>query len=181
AKKRGHPDAQMNLRLGSTPIEDAYDLFSGGMAVAENLQLDRNLRDTRRDQQPTVEINKLKGIKINQIEWKPLLKGADPKLDPLSKVVPADQHVLFFPSFEAMTRLADEANGSDTVLLKLAQPQSEDLDIVGRYERQLGLTLSTLGRMVGPAAIKSIAVTGSDSYFPSGSDVAVLFESDHPD
>jgi len=181
AKKRGHPDAQMNLRLGSTPIEDAYDLFSGGMAVAENLQLDRNLRDTRRDQQPTVDINKLKGITITQIDWKPLLKGADPKLDPLSKSIPADQHVLFFPSFEAMTRLADEANGRDTVLLKLAQPQSEDLDIVGRYERQLGLTLSTLGRMVGPAAIKSIAVTGSDSYFPSGTDVAVLFESDHPD
>src|SRR5262249_11059870 len=74
-----------------------------------------------------------------------------------------------------------EANGRDTVLLKLAQPQSEDLDIVGRYERQLGLTLTTLGRMVGAAAIKSIAITGSDSYYPTGTDVAVLFETDHPD
>jgi hypothetical protein len=161
--------------------EDAYDLFSGGMAVAENLQLGRNLRGANRDQQPTIDINTLKGITTQQIDWKPLLKGADPPLDPLSKLIPADQHVLFFPSFEAMTRLSDEANGRDTVLLKLAQPQSEDLDIVGRYERQLGLTLTTLGRMVGPAAIKSIAVTGSDSYFPTGTDVAVLLETDHPD
>jgi hypothetical protein len=181
AAKRGHPDAQSRLRLDSAPLEDAYDLFSGGMSVAENLQLDRNLRGADRDQQPTIYITTLKGITTPQIDWKPLLKGAEPQLDPLSKLIPADQHVLFFPSFDAMTRLSDESKGRETVLLKLAQPQSEDLDIVGRYERQLGLTLTTLGRMVGPAAIKSIAITGSDSYFPTGTDVAVLFETDHPD
>ena len=35
--------------------------------------------------------------------------------DPLAKYIPADQHVLFFPSFAAMTHLIDEAkaNGKD--------------------------------------------------------------------
>ena len=167
--------------IPARPDEEAYDLFSGGQAVAENLQLDRNLRSANRDQQPTIDISTLKGITIQQIDWKPLLKGAEPQLDPLAKLIPADQHVLFFPSFEAMTKVSNEANNSDAFLLKATAPRSDDLDIVGRYQRQLGLTLTTLGRMVGPAAIKSIAVTGSDSYFPTGTDVAVLFETDHPD
>ena len=160
---------------------DAYDLFSGGRAVSESLQLDRLIREPSQSVQPTVDIKTLEGITTAAIDWKPLLKGADPKLDPLSKFIPADQHALFFSSFPAATKLADQAKTNDTLLSRLAQPRSEDADVVGRYERQLGVGLNTLGRLIGPAAIKSIALTGSDPYYSTGTDVAVLFQTDHPD
>ena len=160
---------------------DAYDLFSGGRAISESLQLDRLIREPSQSVQPTVDIKTLEGITTAAIDWKPLLKGADPKLDPLSQFIPADQHALFFPSFAAAIKLSDQARANDALLSRLAQPRSEDADVVGRYERQLGIGLNTVGRLIGPAAIKSIALTGSDPYYSTGTDVAVLFETDHPD
>ncbi len=161
--------------------EDAYDLFSGGRAISESLQLDRAMRNPAHDQKPDSDIDSLEGITVAAIDWKPLLKDAKPALDPLSKLIPFDQHVLFIPSFQASVQLQDEMNRSDTLLLNLSEPKSEDLGIAARYQSQLGLKLTDLGRIVGPAAIKSLAVTGSDPYYPTGTDVAVLFETEHPD
>ncbi len=88
---------------------------------------------------------------------------------------------MFFPNFQALTAVADETNRHDTPVLRLAQPRSEDAGIVKRYERQLGLSMSTLGRLIGPKLVKSVALTGSDPYFSTGTDVAVLFETAQPD
>ncbi|HZZ28113.1 MAG TPA: hypothetical protein VFE46_08930 [Pirellulales bacterium] len=160
---------------------DAYDLFSGGQAISENLQLDRQLQSSPDVGDRSIDIGTLTGITVDKIDWKPLLKDASPKLDPLAKLIPADQHVLFFPSFAAATKFADESSADDTLLWKMARPHSEDAGIRQRYEQQLGLSLSDVGRMVGQATVKSVALTGSDPYFPTGTDVAVLLETDHPD
>jgi hypothetical protein len=161
-------------------LSDTYDLFSGGQAIAESLQLDRMLRERPQIEKPDIDISTLEGITVAAIDWKALLKDANQQLDPLSKLIPADQHVIFFPSFAASTKLSDEANGGALRLMSIAEPRCEDADIVGRYERQLGLGLTTLGRILGPAVIHSMALTGSDPYFPTGTDVAVLFETDQP-
>ncbi|HEV8060693.1 MAG TPA: hypothetical protein VGP68_12500, partial [Gemmataceae bacterium] len=172
--------------VGNTPqlqvddAQSAYDLFSGGRAISENLQLNRALRNTAAPAEPTVKLDSLQGITIAQIDWKPFLKDAHPKLDPLSQLIPSDQHAIFFSSFNAGLRVADEANGGEIRLLQLANSRSEDANVVARYERQLGLSLTGLGRLLGPATVGSIALTGSDPYFPTGTDVAVLFESKNP-
>ena len=160
-------------------IAEMYALFSGGRAVSENLQLDRPLRDSAVDQ-PTEDINSLQGITVAEINWKPLVKDLKPKLDPLSKLVPADQHVIFFPSFNAAAKVADEANGRDTLLFRIAEPRSEDASVKVRYEKQFGLSLSGVGRTVGPKIVGSVAVTGSDPYLLTGTDVAVIFAAEQP-
>ncbi len=160
---------------------DAYDLFSGGRAISENLQLERLVPEPSQLAQPSIDVDTLEGITAAAIDWKPLLKGVDPKLDPLSHFIPADQHVVFFPSFAAATMLSEQVKANDALLSRLAQPRSEDADVLGRYERQLGIGLNAMSRLIGPAAIKSIALTGSDPYYATGTDVAVLFETDHPD
>lgn len=175
-----------NARPGDTPQRPllpgpptTYDLFSGGRAVSENLQLDRPLRGAPAPAQPDVKIDSLEGITVAEIDWKPLLKDANPRLDPLARLIPADQHVLFFSSLDAVFKVADESKGGETQLFRLAEPRSEDLGIQVRYERQIGLSLG-LGRLLGPAVIRSVAVTGSDPYFPTGTDVAILFQADQP-
>ena len=56
-------------------LADTYDLFTGGRAISENLQLDRVLPTARPDETP-VKIDSIKGITINEIDWKPLIKDA---------------------------------------------------------------------------------------------------------
>lgn len=156
-----------------------YELFTGGRAISENLQLERTLPQRGANETP-VKIDSLRGITINEIDWKPLIKDARPELDPLANKLPADQHAVFFPSFQAALDVSDETKQHDTPVLRLAQPRSEDAGVVERYQRQLGLPLSTLARLLGPELVKSVALTGSDPSFPLGTDVAVLLETPQP-
>ena len=52
--------------------------------------------------------------------------------------------------------MADETKQHDTPVLRLAQPRSEDEGVVERYQRQLGLPLSTLARLLGPTLVRAL-------------------------
>ncbi len=148
-RKQGKSEPRLRITPNADRTIDSYELFSGGRAISESLQLDRLLREPSQDGQPTIDINTLKGITVAEIDWKPLLKGANPKLDPLASDIPADQHAVFFPSFAAVTKFVDETQGRSTDVFKFVTPKSEDANLLGRYERQLGLSLSSLGRALG--------------------------------
>jgi hypothetical protein len=163
----------------ATDAGDTFDLFSGGRAIRENLQLDRELRLTGKTDE-MVEVASIEGITVAQIDWKPLLGDAAPKLDPLARAVPADQHAVFFPSFSAAVALADETSRQATPFSRLIVTRSEDERVRDRYERQLCLPLSTVARLVGPQLVGSVVLTGSDPYFFTGTDVAVLLETRQP-
>lgn len=156
-------------------FDDTFSLFSGNRAVSENLQLDRVLPAARADESE-VELSTIKGITVDEIDWKKHLAGKEPKLDSLAGYIPADQHVVFFSSFEAAMTLADEADKQGTPLVELAEPQSQDAGVLARYQRQIGLKTTALGRMLGPSVIKSMALTGGDPYFRIGTDLAIVFE-----
>lgn len=156
-------------------FDDTFSLFSGNRAVSENLQLDRVLPAARADESE-VELSTIKGITVDEIDWKRHLEGKEPKLDALAGYIPADQHVVFFSSFESAMALADEADEQGTPLVELAEPQSQDAGVLARYQRQLGLKATALGRMLGPSVIKSMALTGGDPYFRIGTDLALVFE-----
>ena len=161
-------------------LSRTYDLFSGGRAMSENLQLDRQLLPGRGQREGNVKIDTLRGINVREIDWKDRIKGLKPELDPLAAAIPADQHAVFFPSFQAATRVADEAVRQGVPVLRMADPRAEDAQTEKRYQRQLGLSISALSRMLGPSLVSSMALTGSDPYFPTGTDLAVLFESPQP-
>jgi hypothetical protein len=159
----------------NTEFDDTFSFVSGNRAVSENLQLDRILPAARADETP-VKLDSIEGITIQEIDWKKEIAGKQPTLDPLAAYIPADQHVAFFPTFEAAMTLADEADRQGTTFLQAAEPQSQDVGVVDRYQRQLGLRRTALGRMLGPQLIESLAVTGGDPYFRVGTDVALVFD-----
>src|SRR5688500_16440659 len=78
-------------------LDNTYDLFSGGRAVSENLQLDRVLpaatQGAEKDPTP-VKIESIKGVTVKEMDWKPLIKDIKPQLDPLASKIPADQHAV---------------------------------------------------------------------------------------
>ena len=161
-------------------LEDTFGLFTGGRALSENLQLDRELRVNGYGA-AGVPLSSIEGVTVEPIDWTPLTAGLEPEKDPLATLIPADQHALFFPSFQAMLDLMDEAKVNGTPILRLLEPRGEDARTQERYERQLCLTTDDLTRLFGPKLILSVACTGSDPYLRTGSDVAFLFETDTPD
>ena len=171
------------LRPGrADELVDAFEYLTGGRAVSENLQLDRLLRvsDHAKAEEASVAVADLKGIAIAEIDWSKLTSGLEPKLDPLSAVIPADQHAMFFPSFDHFVRTIDEGMAGGTPVLEMTEPRSEDAMTLERYQRQLGLSLTGIGRLIGPKVVKSVALTGSDPFYREGTDMAILFETADP-
>jgi hypothetical protein len=175
--RNNNPNLQQPRWDGTGEIERSFELFSGGRAVSENLQLDRILPESRvTDKDTTVAVDSIKGITIKEIDWQKLLKDVHPKLDPLADKVPFDQHVIFFPTFQSAIAMSDQTKDIGGLIFNMAEVHSADSMPMERYQKQLCLSLSTLGRLLGPTAVKSVAVTGSDPYFNTGTDVAVAFE-----
>lgn len=175
-------DPQQANQFNSNPafrtdnLDDTYGLFSGGRALSENLQLDRALPADQRAATPTVSIDSIKGVTVKEMDWAPLVKDKHPQADPLAAFVPVDQHAVFFPTFAAMMAVVDEADEQGVPALQAFEPRAEDARTKERYQKQLCLSLTGLGRLLGPRLIDSMAVTGSDPYLRVGSDVAILFE-----
>ncbi len=160
-------------------LNSTYAMFSGGRALAENLQLDRVLRPTTSDDQ-TIRLDTIRGVTVTELDWKSLLKPDEPERDALAGMIPFDQHALFFPSFADAVRMSDEIQRNGPPLWQLAEPESNNALTWQRYQQQLGLSLNGVARVIGPTVTGSIAVTGSDPYYRTGTDVAVLFESAKP-
>ncbi len=160
-------------------VDTTFELFTGGRAMSENLQLDRVLLPAGQSAE-TVAVDSIEGITVQEIDWKPLIKDLNPKLDPLAAKVPFDQHVMFFPTFKSALAMSDETKEVGDLIFQLAEPRSADAQTLPRYQKQLGLTVSGLARLLGPKLARSVALTGSDPYFPTGTDVAVLFEAPEP-
>jgi hypothetical protein len=164
---------------GTGELSETCALFSGGRAMSENLQLDRVLPQPRKDSE-MVELDSIKGITIAAINWEELTKDLNPQLDPLAERVPYDQHAVFFPSFTALVTMSDELKAQSEPVLQVAEPRGEDAETQARYEQQLGLPMTVAARLLGPRLVKSVAMTGSDSYLRTGTDVAFLFEAVDP-
>ncbi|MEN6625646.1 MAG: hypothetical protein ABFD69_05385 [Candidatus Sumerlaeia bacterium] len=180
-ESREFDEMQQMMRMdGRDDLEESYELMTGGRAIEENLRLDRELQaaDTK---EPLVSIAGVKGITIKPYAWDAVLSGTSPALDPLASAIPADQHALFFPSYQAMADVMDEADRNGTPILDLVQSRSVDHMSRDRYQKQLCLSTDALSRLLGPKLVKSVAFTGSDPYLQGGSDAAVLFEAADPD
>ena len=141
-------------------------------------------KPTRRSVKPAcrVKTDEIKGITVAEMDWAARIKGKTPALDPLADKIPADQHAVFLREPpEAAAAVLTEFHGDAIPLLRLAESRSEDTRVQRRYEKQLGVSLAEMLRFPGLGVVKGLAFTGSDPYFPSGTDVAILVETDAPD
>jgi hypothetical protein len=181
-KLAGDDTTQSARHWRSTPdttLDDTYDLFTGGRAVSENLQLTRALpaRPGEKAGEPDeVACDTIEGIEVRAFDWSARLGDSTPALDPLASAVPADQHAVFFPSFQALLTAMDTISKEGLPIYRGTTGSTEDGMVLERYERQLCLPRTALARLLGQEMVKSVAITGGDPYFPTGTDVAVIFE-----
>jgi hypothetical protein len=160
-------------------FDDTLELFSGARALAENLDLERGLV-TSADGEANLPVDSIEGVTTRALDWKTLVKGLTPELDPLAKLVPIDQHAIFFPTFAALTNVIDELDHAGTPLLEFAAADVEDARTKERYQEQLCLPLSAIARVLGPSIVSGVALTGGDPFVRAGTDVVVLFDCKEP-
>ena len=156
--------------------EVLFDVTTGAMAVQESLQLDRMRNPSSHGEERTVKFEEIEPVKIKSHPFDEMRGDKEPAGSELAGLVPADSYYLRFNDLNKLRELLDFANGWGPSLLQLAEPVGADYDIDTRIRTQLCLPDTILSRLLGPAVIKELAVTGSDPYLREGSDVTILFD-----
>jgi uncharacterized protein (TIGR03000 family) len=174
AAPRSATSAKQDHRLA-----EWYSFLTGGRAVTENLDLNE-YQSSAAISSRTIRADSVRGINVPAFNWQPLMPSEQPALDPLAAIIPADQHAVFFPSIQEAYALAELATDSETVFLRLLDPQTVRSRIRQRYEQQFGISLDGLVALLSPDRSKRVALTGSDAYVAMGTDAAILIESSQP-
>ena len=162
----------------NTGFADSFAIFSGGRAISENLALDRDLLIGKEEGEP-VPVEEIKGVTVPAIDWTTRLPEGEVAVDPLSFCVPEDQHAVFLPSMDDFFKLIRIAENDGAALVQGFTVRNPFRKLLSRYRSQMGLDVMDAVARLMP--VKSLAVTGGDPFFPTGSDVAVLYETDSPD
>jgi hypothetical protein len=154
-----------------------YEMTTGATALTESLALRRMLgrggldRDER-----IIDVARLPGIEIAQHPWNKMMAGKTPDPEPLAKLVPHDNYYVAFKSVRKFLEFNDQLDEWGTSLIRAYEVTSRDYGLKERYERQLCLRSKGLGRTLGPALIRGVALTGNDLYLREGSDLTFIFE-----
>ena len=139
------------------------DLTTGTTAITQSLALKR-LRGTgvRAAIERTVDIAQVPGITIAEHPWEKMMAGKKPAPEPLAKLVPHDNYYIRFKSFTKFTDFQDFLDQWGTPAGRAYEVLSREHGLKERYERQLCLKSTWLGRQFGPLLVKSVAITGND-------------------
>jgi hypothetical protein len=153
-----------------------YEMTTGAAAVAESLALKR-MRDSTPEKlgNRTIPIERVTGITIGEHPWEKMMAGKRPAHESPAELVPHDQYYIAFKNFRAFLELGELLDQWGTNALRAFHGESHDHQLKQRYEKQLCLGSSALGKTLGPALIHGVAITGSDVYFREGTDVTLIF------
>jgi hypothetical protein len=155
---------------------ELYETTTGATAVTESLQLRRMLSTNFRDNgKRTVPIDKIEGIDIAEHPWDRMMGDKKPAPEPMAKLIPDDNYYIHFKNFRQFLAFSDLLDQWGTNLIRAYEVHSRDYRLKERYQQQLCLRSTELGRKFGPLVLRGLAVTGSDAYLREGSDVAILF------
>jgi hypothetical protein len=162
-------------------VGQLYETTTGAAAVAESLQMQRLLNPNARDNEPrTVDITKVQGIDIAEHPWTQMMAGKKPTPEPLAKLVPNDNYYVHFKNIRKFIEFGELLDQWGTNLTRAYETKSRDYLIKERYEKQICIKSTWLGKTLGPAVIRGLALTGSDCYLREGSDLTVVFHVKSP-
>lgn len=175
-RKYGVVAAPWVRRLTGDPEHRLYEITTGADAIAETLQLHRMLQpEARPAAERTVAITDVPGVTVPEQPWDRLLAGKNPEIEPIAKLIPHDNYYLAFKSIKKFIEFGDWLDEWGTSAIRVYEVKSQDRQLRQRYEKQLCLKSTALGKALGPLVVKSVAVTGHDPYVREGTDVTVIF------
>ena len=173
----GEPVPQSSSAFSGSRFESdrMYEVTTGALAMQESLQLDRmrninadsGVRDTSVDQ--------LQGVMVPSHPWEQMIGTKTPEIEAIAALVPEDQYYVRFKTTRALADFLDYADAWGGSVLSEVDVAGRDYKVKERIEAQICLRSSWLSKLLGPAVIESLAITGADPYLREGCDVTVIF------
>lgn len=159
--------------------EEVYHLFSGGLQVQRSLQ-----RNTLSGISVTGDlVNHIKDVRppnLKSADYEALLKklqeetDAKPKLHPASKLIPDDQYLVHFNSWDAIAKLRQSSQQWLEPLYRIMTEDARDHHLIDKYESQLGIRMQDLQTWFSNGQITGLTLTGSDLYAAEGTDITLV-------
>lgn len=172
-----HGDGREMSRIEPADMVRTFDIFSGGRAIADNLALNRDLiLGAGEKDDHSIRIDTIEGVTVKAINWSEQLPKGEVVVDSLAHFIPEDQHAMFAPSLHGLLKLMKQLEGELTPVAGMISSDGSYRGLLQRYRRQLGMDLGDAAALLLP--VRTVAVTGGDPYFATGTDVAVLMETD---
>ena len=158
-----------------------YEMTTGATALTESLARRRLLNPVSSQRSERIhDVKAIDGVTIAEHPWKKMMAGKKSvaraaRNEALARLVPQDNYYVSFRNVRKFIEFGElgEQWGSD--LLRAYEVNSRDHGLKRRYEKQLCLRSTVLGKTLGPLVIRGIALTGNDLYLREGSDVSVIF------
>jgi hypothetical protein len=164
-------------RQSVDPEHRLYEITTGADAVAETLQLHRLLQpEAGPGAQRSVSIADVAAITVPQQPWDRMLAGREPAVESIARLIPHDNYYVYFKNIRKFMEFGDLLDQWGTSVIRVYEMKSRDAQLRQRYERQLCLKSTALGKLLGPTVVKGLAITGSDPYLREGTDLTVVFE-----
>ena len=159
------------------PEHRLYEITTGADAIAETLQIHRLLHPEARDRgERTIDLERVKAIDVPVQPFQDLLADMRPEIEPAARLVPRDNWYVHFKSLGKFIEAGELLDEWGTNITRVYEVRSRDYRLKERYEKQLCLRSTGLAKTLGPALVKSLAVTGSDPYLREGTDITVIFQ-----
>jgi hypothetical protein len=164
-------------RRGDFFDHQLYETTTGAAAITESLQLRRmNAVGPRTDEKRTTPVAKLRGIDIAEHPWAAMMGDKKPAPENIARLVPHNNYYIHFKRIARFLEFNELLDQWGTNITRAYEVTSRDHRLKDRYQQQLCLRSTLLGKTLGPLVIKGIALTGNDAYLREGSDLAVIFE-----
>jgi len=164
--------------ISAHELAELMNLTTGRTAVQRALMADRRLRATMRTQKRTVPLTKVAPPNLPRADYKAMLTalGRTPPSEPLAQAAPADFWYFRSRTFAAFLDVLDLVDDWGQPAANVLDGRPSDRGTSARYLAELGIERTELARVLGPTAIDSVALVGSDPYVHAGTDVTVLFK-----
>lgn len=165
-------------QYGFYDLSQLMGTTTGRTAVQRALMADRKLLTDARSAKRTIPIAKVRPPELPRADYSAMLArlGRRGAPEPLAAAVPADFWYLRSRSFQAFLDVLDLVDDFGQPAANVLDSQPLERGTSARYLAELGLERTELARVLGPAAIDAVAVTGSDPYVHEGTDVTLLFQ-----
>ncbi|MEM1030092.1 MAG: hypothetical protein AAGN82_07065 [Myxococcota bacterium] len=169
------------LLAGPRGVQHWHELMgvtTGMDSVRAALQTHTQLRSEIDRFKPETPLLELTAPALRRHPWKAMLGllGKPVPAEPLARATPADFFYVRAEDVGALMHVLDELEAWGTPLAHLLEGRTEHRYLSRRYRLALGLPGTELGKRLGPAVIRRLAVVGSDPFLRQGSDLTVIFE-----
>lgn len=149
---------------------------SGYDSLEDALQTNIVLRKSRAQERATIPITTLEGPRLATHPWAEMTKRLPGRATPelMANFVPADFYYVRAKDSSSLERFLAHAETFGTPAFHALSPHGKLLNLAETYRTELGVPESEWTRVFGPKLIEELALTGSDPFLQSGSDLTLV-------